>query len=134
MALLLRSGRKNKCHMNEIKKNIYRSGRNNTFRKVPEIYFHKNAKETKLKKICRSGRNNTCHANATCTKVPLSHVCTCNAGFVGDGLVCAPKCGDGVHLALEGEACDDGNTLDSDGCRYAQWMRTYADACRRVLT
>ena len=28
----------------------------------------------------------------------------------------APKCGDGVHNPLAGEACDDNNKLDGDGC------------------
>jgi len=61
-----------------------------------------------------SGLSNNCHPNATCTKVPGSYTCTCNAGYEGGGEICSPKCGDA--RVVPGEPCDDGNTLDSDGC------------------
>ena len=61
-----------------------------------------------------SGLSNNCHPNATCTKVPGSYTCACNAGYEGDGVNCAPTCGDA--RVVPGEPCDDGNTLDSDGC------------------
>ena len=61
-----------------------------------------------------SGLANDCHANATCSKVPGSFVCTCNEWYEGDGKSCHPVCGDG--RVMPGEPCDDGNRLDSDGC------------------
>mmetsp|Transcript_63665 Transcript_63665/g.102966 ORF Transcript_63665/g.102966 Transcript_63665/m.102966 type:complete len:1236 (+) Transcript_63665:90-3797(+) len=61
-----------------------------------------------------SGLRNPCHPNATCAKVPGSYTCTCNTGYLGDGTLCAPKCGDA--RVMPSESCDDGNNLDSDGC------------------
>ena len=71
-----------------------------------------------------SGLLNPCHPNATCTKIQSNlsvvapgqnpPVCTCNPGYHGDGYNCSASCGDGI--VVPGEPCDDGNTLDSDGC------------------
>jgi len=61
-----------------------------------------------------SGLSNNCHVNASCAKVPGSYLCSCNDGYTGNGTHCEPVCGDG--RVVPGEACDDGNTLDSDGC------------------
>lgn len=39
--------------------------------------------------------------------------CACPTGFIQSGVVCVEICGDGVLYVL---ACDDGNTVDGDGC------------------
>lgn len=62
--------------------------------------------------------NGGCDVNATCSTNTGSVVCTCNSGYVGDGIYCTPTtggvCGDGYPDA--GETCDDGDTQSGDGC------------------
>lgn len=40
--------------------------------------------------------------------------CVCISGYVINNRSCVPVCGDGVVLSIE--ACDDGNTVNGDGC------------------
>ncbi|XP_004365629.1 hypothetical protein CAOG_00758 [Capsaspora owczarzaki ATCC 30864] len=40
---------------------------------------------------CALGLSN-CASNATCQNTPDSFTCTCNPGFLGDGVSCAPDC------------------------------------------
>ena len=67
---------------------------------------------------CALGWHNCDLVNAACTDLPFASgafSCTCNAGFVGNGMVCMPTtCGNGLLDA--GEQCDDGNQLINDGC------------------
>lgn len=56
----------------------------------------------------------SCAANATCTNTAGGFGCACDAGFVGDGVTCAPAgpCAGPAHP--DGSPCDDGDpcTLD----------------------
>lgn len=36
---------------------------------------------------CATGQNN-CHSNASCANTPGGFTCTCNAGYIGDGITC----------------------------------------------
>jgi MYXO-CTERM domain-containing protein len=56
----------------------------------------------------------TCHEHATCINASPGYACECNDGFSGDGMSCAPVCGDGQVVA--GETCDDGGSEAGDGC------------------
>ena len=62
---------------------------------------------------CTSNANN-CDQAATCTDTEGSFTCACPPGFPGNGSVCAANCGDGARSG--GEQCDDGNTVNGDGC------------------
>lgn len=45
---------------------------------------------------------------------PVSHTCNCAPGYYkNDSDQCPQVCGDGLVLELQ---CDDGNTIDGDGC------------------
>ena len=73
----------------------------------------------------QNGEPNQC--NSTCTGVTAG---VCGNGVVEGDEVCddgeetaacnanctAASCGDGIHNAAAGEACDDGNTSNTDGC------------------
>jgi len=49
------------------------------------------------------------------TDIALRANCLAGSGYVQDTLVCpAPVCGNGLQET--GEQCDDGNTIDGDGC------------------
>ena len=61
------------------------------------------------------GSELVCDPHAACVMVDDQPACQCDAYFEGDGLTCAPICGD--EVMVEGEVCDDGNTLPGDGCR-----------------
>ena len=41
---------------------------------------------------CDSALINDCHVNASCTDTLQGFFCTCNSGFVGDGMNCSSKC------------------------------------------
>jgi len=55
-------------------------------------------------------------ATAFLTDIALRANCLIGSGYVQNALVCpAPVCGNGIQET--GEQCDDGNTVDGDGCR-----------------
>jgi hypothetical protein len=66
-----------------------------------------------------------CSPNATCTSSGRSFRCTCNAGFVGDGVTCDPdQCADGLDDCsadadctdtASGWSCDCHDGYDGDG-------------------
>ena len=64
---------------------------------------------------CLTG-NGGCDANATCTNTPGSRICTCNAGYSGDGLTCTTTCGDGIRAGAETYDQGGGNVVNGDGC------------------
>ena len=65
---------------------------------------------------CAAGLHD-CDTNAECINLPGSFLCQCLAGYSGDGKRgnCALICGDGLTM-LTHEPCDDGNTVNGDGC------------------
>lgn len=76
--------------------------------------------------VCDNGDNyelnlttNTCQCKLLYFRVGLvcmncSTSCLCN-GWYWEGPVCQTRCGDKI-LVYETEECDDGNTVDGDGC------------------
>jgi hypothetical protein len=55
---------------------------------------------------CANGTDN-CHANATCTNTPGSFLCTCLAGYAGDGVTCndIDECAEGTHNCDPNATC-----------------------------
>ena len=64
---------------------------------------------------CVLGTDN-CDANATCTNTPGSFICTCNAGYSGDGVTCADldECAMGTDNCDANATCT--NTAGSFTC------------------
>lgn len=57
------------------------------------------------------------------TTSAVNSTCYCLTGFVDVGVAqCVPKCGDGTVNISQ---CDDGNTLDGDGCSSTCTIETY---------
>ncbi|MFC1642369.1 DUF4215 domain-containing protein [Myxococcota bacterium] len=84
---------------------------------------------------CDEGEANNTGAyggcNADCTLAPfcgdaeLQSVEKCDDGlniggygYCAPGCVLGPRCGDGIAQTDQGETCDDGNTIDGDGCSH----------------
>ena len=40
---------------------------------------------------CASPGDNNCDTNAACTNTPGGFTCTCNQGYIGDGVTCMGK-------------------------------------------
>ncbi len=57
---------------------------------------------------CDSGLDN-CDANATCTDFPTGFTCTCDAGFVGDGVTCT----DIDECVINADNCDANATCSN---------------------
>jgi len=71
------------------------------------------SKTCKDRNECKKKENNNCHDNATCTnKISAGYVCSCNPGYVGDGITCHKKEGgetyaDGGNPYVTGDQTSD---------------------------
>lgn len=61
-------------------------------------WYNWGTKKCQDKNECKKAENNNCSPNATCTnKMSAGYLCSCNAGYVGDGVTCIKKEGGEVY-------------------------------------
>ena len=68
---------------------------------------------------CFHASENNCDDVATCSNTLDSYSCTCNSGYLGDGVICEDvnECSDGVH------SCDiNARCLNTDGSYQCEYL------------